>query len=912
MLFRARMSIGRLALVATAVGVFVLGACSGDRPEAGSGAGTTTEQKYCDTPNSGCPCEPSGLVVPCGKLERRSGDYVTCAMGQRACSDGTWTACIGDDVVIKNVSTGISTRALGAPQPCPTTGPNAINPCDPYCHYYDDNPAGVDPGDGGVSIVDGAITIPGAGGGGGGGGSIGYVGTSNGVSGCSPNRNAGPGKACTAPGYATCQQDSHCEGGACLWNAGPGWYDSTLGGPDLTVGAPCGPQGSAPSTAPVCNRGSVAVPAGATITFHKSTGPSPPNGCTNLGAPAFTFTLADKLDPGKCASFTVANSPGAKFITINAGAPGSQPVNEAAGTCANNSAYWRTDGSGGDCALCQACDTRVTGKVYDPSGASPTAGANNLPLPGIGVFQAAGALTTFSNGVACDTCTSLESPSITKAVTDATGTFTLTNVAPSPNARIVVQSGRWRRQVTMNVPACQTTTVPAGTLRMPKNRTEGDIPKTALVLGDQETLECMFRKMGVDATEIGPRTGAADAKRIQLWQTNGMTTSPAAPAITGLVNSTTVLNEYNALIWDCDGGPAISGSYSDNATAAQMANLQTYTNVGGRMFVDHFPGDLIRNGPAPNNTVATWTSIPQSGIPTYLTGPKRGKVLGGAPANQLLYDWLEGTANAMTDYGAPYIRVDQPRRHAVTPDPTKTVQWIRGESSNNWASNPGGDISYSFSFETPVNQPNCGVVGGRGRVIYNGMHVSGTRHTGGGFPGGKPFPGNCNLSLGLTPEEKALEYQLFQLTACQLGGEPPPPPPVTLTPVYFVRDFEGVCNAGLGEYPEWQFLYWQGTIPPGTSIEFRAATADTIAALPPSPPPAAPATVEAGTATTTVLAPAWGSDANTVSWHLANDPPGPAQLSKHYLRVYMKFNPVGALAPTLSAWRMTYSCVPKE
>lgn len=909
MLFRAWMSIRRRAFLATGLSLFLLGACSSERPEAGSGAGTTTEKRYCDTPNSGCPCETPGQVIPCGRLERRSGDYVTCAMGERACSDGMWTTCVGDTIVTKNLTSGISTRALGTAQPCPTTGPNAINPCDPYCHYYDDDPVGLGPlGDGGVVVVDGGLTIPGAGGGGG--GTSGYVSTANGVSGCSPDRNAGPGQACTAPGFATCQQDSRCEGGICRWNAGPGWYDPAAGGPDLTVGAPCGPQGSAPSTAPVCNRGSAPLPAGATIAFHRTTGASPPNGCANLGAPSFTFTLAQPLAPGACTSFAIANSPGAKFITVNAGAPG--PIAEAAGRCANNSAYWRTDGSGGDCALCNACDTRITGKVYDPSGAPPTPGANNLPLPGIGVFQAVGPLTTFGSGVACESCTSLDSPSIAKAVTDASGSFTVTGVAPGPNTRIVVQSGRWRREVSLNVPACQTTNVPAGTLRMPKNRTEGDIPKTALVLGDQETLECMFRKMGIDATDIGPRTGPADAKRIQLWQTNGMTTSPAAPAVSGLVGTPAVMNEYNAIVFDCDGGPAISGSYSQNATAAQMANLQAYTNAGGRMFMDHFQGDLIRNGPAPNNTVATWTSTPQAGIPTYLSGPKRGKVLGGAPANQLLYDWLNGTATAMTDYGAPFIRVDQPRRHAVTPDPTKTVEWIRGNASDNWAGNPAGDISYSFSFETPVGQPDCGVGGGHGRVIYNGMHVSGTRHTGGGFPGGKPFPANCNLSLGLTPEEKALEYQLFQLTACQIGGQPPPPPPVSLAPVTFVRDFEGVCNVGLGEYPEWQFLYWQGVIPPGTSIELRAATADTIAALPPAPAPPAPASVEAGTAATTVLAPAWASDANTVSWHLANDPPGPAQTSKHYLRVYMKLNPVGALAPSLTAWRMTYSCVPKE
>ncbi len=894
----------------------MLAACASERSEVGPGSGESSgsvapSPPACSVPEEGCPCSEvdEGKTIDCGRIKHRSGLYVSCEMGKRACSDGVWSSCIGDQVVTKNLSTGVSTQALGTPQPCPATGPNAINPCDPYCHYVEDTPGGI-VSDGGITVVDGGLTIPGTVTSDGGGAGAGFVGTANGVSSCSPNRNAGPGQSCTAPGYSTCQQDSRCESGTCRWNGGPGWFDSTAGAPDLTVGAPCGPQGSAPSTAPVCNRGSVAVPAGATITLHQSNGPSPPNGCTNLGAPTFSFTLPGALDPGRCVSVSLANSPGAKFVTVNAGLPGSQPVNEAAGRCANNSAYWRTDGSGGDCALCVACDTRVTGKVYDPSGAPPTSGANNLPLAGVSVFQPSGALTTFPAGVTCDTCTSLESPAITKAITDSSGSFTLTGVAPGPNTRLVVQSGRWRRQITMNVPACQTTTPAAGTFRMPRSRSEGDIPKIALVLGDQETLECMFRKMGVAIGDIGARTGVSDAKRIQLWQTNGMTTSPAAPSVTGLVNNPAVLNEYNAILWDCDGGSVISGSYSDNSTATQRANLQAYTNLGGRMFMDHFPGDLIRYGPAPNNSVATWTSAAQSGIPNYLTGPKRGKVLQTAPVNQLLHEWLANTAGAMTDYGPSFIRTDQPRYHAVTPDPTKTTEWIRGHTTDNWAGNPNGNLSYSFSFETPLDAPHCGVAGGHGRVIYNGMHVSGTRHTGGGFPGGKAFPANCNLSLGLTPEEKALEYQLFQLTACQLGGEPPPPPPTPLPTAYFTRDYEGVCT--LGESPQWQFLFWQGNIPPGTSIEFRAATSDDPATFPATPPPPAPATVEAGTASTTVLAPAWGRDANTVAWHLANDPPGPPQKSKRYLRLYMTFNPMINIAPSLTAWRMTYSCVPNE
>src|SRR5581483_111638 len=113
----------------------------------------------------------------------------------------------------------------------------------------------------------------------------------------------------------------------------------------LTIEAPCGPQGSANTNAVVCNRGSATLAAGATITFFKTTGPTPPDTCTNLGAPMQTNTLGSALAKGQCASFVLPNSTGNKYISVNAGlpgGPGAPAVTEGAGMCANNSAYWRT------------------------------------------------------------------------------------------------------------------------------------------------------------------------------------------------------------------------------------------------------------------------------------------------------------------------------------------------------------------------------------------------------------------------------------------------------------------------------------------------------------------------------------------------------------------------------------------
>jgi len=48
---------------------------------------------------AGCPCEKAGEVAEC-KVYRKSGDYVSCSIGQRLCGDDLkWGECTGGDQV---------------------------------------------------------------------------------------------------------------------------------------------------------------------------------------------------------------------------------------------------------------------------------------------------------------------------------------------------------------------------------------------------------------------------------------------------------------------------------------------------------------------------------------------------------------------------------------------------------------------------------------------------------------------------------------------------------------------------------------------------------------------------------------------------------------------------------------------
>jgi hypothetical protein len=63
-----------------------------------------------------------------------------------------------------------------------------------------------------------------------------------------------------------------------------------------------------------------------------------------------------------------------------------------------------------------------------------------------------------------------------------------------------------------------------------------------------------------------------------------------------------------------------------------------------------------------------------------------------------------------------------------------------------------------FSFTTPVGEPECG------RMVFSDVHVL----FGGGAYSAVPFPERCDVSPDseLSPQEKALEFMIFDLSSC--------------------------------------------------------------------------------------------------------------------------------------------------
>jgi hypothetical protein len=378
---------------------------------------------------------------------------------------------------------------------------------------------------------------------------------------------------------------------------------------------------------------------------------------------------------------------------------------------------------------CDAGTTTVRGTVYAPNGIDPIYNAL--------VYVPNGPLDPFTPTVSCGQCSADVSGSpLVSAHSAADGTFTLSNVPVGSDIPIVIQLGRWRRQLVLpTVSACVENTAPAAFFRFPKNASEGDMPHIAVVTGAVDQIECVLRKSGISDSEFTIPSGAG---HVQLYVGNG-SSLPGAPSETSLYGTQASINQYDMTVLACEGTEMLK-------TAAQQQILMNYANAGGRVFATHYNYTWLFNDP-PFSSTAQWV-VNQQVPPTPLTA----FVDPANPQGANLSTWLK-TVGASTTLGQITLTDARHDFNAVTPLGKQWLYWNQGATK----------IPLQYTFETPVGVPSDAQCG---RVAYGDFHVDNAAASTG------TFPSECDNNP-MTAQEHMLEFMLFDLASCV--SEPPPP-----------------------------------------------------------------------------------------------------------------------------------------
>jgi hypothetical protein len=205
-------------------------------------------------------------------------------------------------------------------------------------------------------------------------------------------------------------------------------------------------------------------------------------------------------------------------------------------------------------------------------------------------------------------------------------------------------------------------------------------------------------------------------------------------------------------------------------TAGKQA-LHDWLDEGGKVFASHYHYTWFRNSPDTDfQGVAQWGNSgngdgAQSSQTPYDVDTSFPK---GATFGQ----WL-GVVNALNSAGPPPNILLSPVAESVVAVNSPTLRWIYAPT--------GSDQVKYMSFETPIGGVTPPPDAGEGSKSYCGKAVFTDLHTGGTTMSTvASIPSGCT-NTGLSPQQKALEFLFFDLSACVTNDTtvpplPPPPP----------------------------------------------------------------------------------------------------------------------------------------
>lgn len=488
-------------------------------------------------------------------------------------------------------------------------------------------------------------------------------------------------------------------------------------------------------------------------------------------------------------------------------------------------------GGGLECYVPGGCTTSLSGTVYDPAGRNP--------LYNVVVFipnDPLGALPVITPGThSCSTCDASIGNYVSVATTDAKGHFTLTGVPATTHVPLVVQTGKWRREVFLPpVNACTDNAVAPANSRLPKSRSEGDLPQMALLTGGCDDLGCFMKSMGIaDGEYTAPHGGG----RLDIYQGVGLA-GQGVGRVPGIGGQGSAASLSSGRAGDCTGpncplwASKQSFEYYDitilscecaennqTKSAAGMRAMHDWLGEGGKVFASHYHYTWFKNSPdADFQKVATW--LGQSNA----QGRGNYSIDTSFPKGKTYHDWLSNVG-ALTTNGL--IALNSVATSVSTVN-APTTRWIYDSGNNqtkylSFLTPIGGltpmavpdagvavDAAIAAGVEAGVEAgaeagtdgsadakvdakadaetdaeiaaateagsdaaPPTEVTGPQycGKAVFTDLHTSSSLYS-----AVSNIPAGCD-GAPMTAQQKALEYLFFDLSACVSTDTTPPPPP---------------------------------------------------------------------------------------------------------------------------------------
>jgi hypothetical protein len=371
----------------------------------------------------------------------------------------------------------------------------------------------------------------------------------------------------------------------------------------------------------------------------------------------------------------------------------------------------------------------ITGRVLAPNGL--------LPLAGVNVYVPSSTVDPLPYGASCWRC-SLPLPGMPIALTttDADGRFELSHAPVGEAVPLVVQTGKWQRVLSLpSVIGCQENPTDEAATRLPSQRSEGNLPRIALVTGGEDRLECLLRKLGIDDSEFA---STADGGRVRLYAGLGGSARLAAadPAELGFTPAAELWSDPEALsLFDL---VLLTSETAPNAVdkgSLALTALHDYAAHGGRVLLQHFQNYFLEAGGTDVSSIASFSPQPDLADPfvaTVDTASARGKAFSASLAAVELAAELRKLSihqgkNTVTAVHAPAVRL------------------LYGESPS---------TVQAFSLDLPYGAagPSCGRITATDLLTASADTLA-------------EFPDGCTTTE-LNAQERALAFLLFDLGAC--------------------------------------------------------------------------------------------------------------------------------------------------